>query len=196
MTISINKIKTELDLKQCLEISAKAFCEKCPIFLLEKIPPNDFISYYSSIKTVIFKSPFAYGLSFQNEIKAAFICIPVKYSHKHITPASMKFYDDFFSSKFEENKRFFDLNKCVYGLFLGSEFPGAGKILYTKIFEDMDKLGYDQMYWEMSNPINTKTLNKFQSDPNLKIQLIHQAMYREKINVDFFLTSHKKNLII
>lgn len=188
----IKKITKEIDLKRSLEISAIAFSEKCPIFVLEKIPASDFIDYYFSIKNVILASPFSYSLSFENEIKAAFVCIPASFNHEHIAPPSMKFYDNFFSSKFEENKRFFNLNKCVYGLFLGSQFPGAGKILYKKMFKDMGELGYDEMYWEMSNPLNTNNLNKFKNDSNIKIQHINEAMYRDKIKVDFFLSSHKK----
>lgn len=186
----IRKITKEIELKHSLEIAAKAFSEKCPIFLLEKIPASDFIDYYFSIKQVILASPFAYSLFIENEIKAAFVSIPANFTHQHIAPPSMKFYDNFFSSKFEENKKFFNLNRCVYGLFLGSQFSGAGKILYNKMFKDMQELGYDQIYWEMSNPLNTKTLNKFKNDLNIQIEQINEAMYREKIKVDFFLSTH------
>lgn len=189
MSFIVRKIHSENDLTKSLEICAKAFSAKCPLFLLDKIPASDFISYYTSIKKAIFLSPFTYSLSVENEIKAALVSIPSNFIYEHKTPPSMQYYDNFFSTKFEENKKFFDINKTNYALFLGSEWSGAGKIIFTHLFEDMKKLGFKYMYCEMSNPINTKTLKKFNLEGNLKMELIREDLYRDKIKVDFLLTS-------
>jgi hypothetical protein len=186
----VNKIKQEVELLQSLKICGEAFNKKCPLFLFENIPASDFMTYYYSIKSIILDSPFSYSLSLNNQMKAAFVCIPCLKAPKHEVPKSMVDYDEYFNRKFEENKSFMNEEKCLYGLFLGSMIPGAGKILYSRTFEDMKKEGFTQMYWEMSNPWNTHILNKLGRELNgLKIDLIHQDFYKKKIKVDFFLTN-------
>ena len=173
-----------------LFVSAEAFSQKCPLFQLENIPAKDFVKFYSSIKTEILASPFSYILTINDQVKASFVCLPASCAHEHEVPESMRDYNEFFTTKFQENMKFFNLEKCIYGLFLGSTHPGAGKILYSKLFDDMGKYGYTQVYWEMSNPINTKTLNRFGRElEGLKIDLINQAYFKEKVRVDFFLTN-------
>ena len=187
--LSIRTIKTETELLSALKLAGHAFSTKCPLFLLEKISSTDFITYYFSINTLILQSKFSYAFYFSDEIKASFICLPASFSYNHSVPASMQYYDNFFSYHFDKNQKFINKDKCIYGLFLGSEYPGAGKLLYTRTFEDMRKEGIEELYWEMTNPINTNILcNLLKDHKDCQLIKFEEAFYKNKLKIDFFLT--------
>jgi len=194
--IAVRRIQNDVELLKALKLSAKAFMENDPLFLSNKVPIDDFISYYYSIKNTIMNSPFSYALYFNNEIKARFIGLPTIFTYTHEIPKSMEYYDEFFGKKYEEHMKLINKEKCFYPVFTASFYKGGAKLLYTKLFKDLRKEGFNEMYYEMSNPINTKVFHRYGNEANWnKMEKLSDEYYKDKIKVEFYKAKFNERLI-
>ena len=131
---TIRKITSDADFLSVLKLSSRAFTAKCPIFQFYKIPALDFVKYHYSMKSSLLSSKFLYALWVSNEIKATFMSIPMDFELSLDIPESMRYYDDFFTEKTNFYQKYLNKKKCLYALLAGSEYPGAGKLLYIYIY--------------------------------------------------------------
>jgi len=184
--IRIRRIQNDVDLLKALQLGAKAFMQKDPLFLEENVPMDDFISYYYSIKSTIMNSPFSYALYFNNEIKASFIGLPAIFTYTHEVPKSMEYYHEFFGKKYEEYMKLFNKEKCLYVVFTASHYKGGWKLLHTKLFKDLKNEGYNEIYYETSKHINTKLFQRHSIEANWNTKKLSDEYYKDKVKVEFY----------
>ena len=189
----VRKIQNEKELYKALTLCAEAFMKKDPLFLFEKVPIKDFVDYYFSIRDSILKSPIAYALFDKNEIKATFIGLPANFKYQHIVPKTMGDYDEFFGKKYEENMKFLNLEKCFYAFFTASLYKGGARLIYNQSFKDFRELGYEEIYYEISNPVNGMLFRKFAEEFKWEVTVLAEEFYKEKIKIEFCKAELKKN---
>ena len=186
MVATIRKIQNEIELLKALNLCASAFMKKDPLFLSENVPIKDFVDYFFSIKNTILKSPFTYALYDENDqIKASFIGLPAFFKYQHYVPKSMQYYDDFFGAKFEKYIKLCNTEKCFYPLFTGSFYKGGARLMYIQSFKDLLGLGYQEMYYEVSNPVNGKIWNRYAEEFKWKVIRLPDAFYKNQIKIEF-----------
>ena len=181
----VRKIQNEKELYKALNLCAEAFMKKDPLFLFDKVPIKDFIDYYFSIKSSILQSPIAYALFDNNEIKATFIGLPTTFMYQHIVPKSMGDYDEFFGKKYEENIKFINKKKSFYAFFTASLYKGGARLIYNQSFKDFKEFGYEEIYYEISNPVNGVLFRKFAEEFNWEVTVLSEEFYKNKIKIEF-----------
>lgn len=192
----VRKIQNQTELWKALNLCAEAFLKKDPIFLFDKVPIKDFVDYYFSIRSSILHSPIAYALFDNNEIKATFIGLPATFKYQHMVPKSMVDYDEFFGKKYEENIKFLNEEKCFYAFFTASLYKGGARLIYNQCFKDFGEYGFEEIYYEISNPVNGKLFRKFAEEFKWEVTVLTEEFYKKKIKIEFckaVLTEKKKN---